>query len=79
MPKPPKPYLPHVTVPLQDCPNWLSHLEFYRDGNEIVMEIIKENGLSYGYARMTDLDFNNMADLILTRTKESDDGADFIA
>lgn len=66
-----KPYTPHVTVPLQEAPDWLSHLEFYREDNEIVMEIIKENGLSYGYCRMSDVDFNNMADLILTHTHES--------
>ena len=49
-----------------DAPNWLSHIEISRDGEMITFEIIKSNGLSYGEARVSLVDFNNMADVLTT-------------
>jgi hypothetical protein len=57
---------PAFKLTLTDKPNWLSHLEITRDGNEIEIDVVKENGLSYGHVRLSLVDFNNMADILLT-------------
>lgn len=57
-----------VKIPLRDAPNWLSHIELSRDGDEICIDIVKSNGLSYGHAQLSDVDFNTAADLVLTRS-----------
>lgn len=63
----PKP--PSVTYQLEldDCPSWLSHLEVSREGNVIHFQIVKSSGVVYLEARVSDLDFNDMADHLLTR------------
>lgn len=55
-----------VKLPLRDAPTWLSHIEFTRDGDEILVQIVKTNDLSYGDVRLSLVDFNQMADTLLT-------------
>jgi hypothetical protein len=57
-----------VKLPLggEDCPNWLSHIEFSREGDHILFEVVKTNGFQYGEAKLSLEEFNNMADLLLT-------------
>lgn len=57
-----------VQVPLEDGPSWLSHFEFSREGDEIVIQVVNKRGFSYAESRMSDVEFNSMADLILTRS-----------
>ena len=59
---------PTVKLPLKEAPDWLSHIEITREGDEICIDVVKRNGLSYGHAQISDVDFNNIADLILTRS-----------
>lgn len=54
-----------VKVELNDAPQWLSHIEFTRSGDRIIIEVIKQNGLSYGEAEMPLNEFNDMADILL--------------
>lgn len=55
-----------VKLPLKDAPQWLSHLEFTRQGDEILIQIVKTNDLPYGDTRISIEDFNQMADTLLT-------------
>lgn len=56
-----------VQLELEEAPNWLSHIEITReDQDHILMEVIRTNGTSCGFHRITTVAFNNMADLLLT-------------
>ncbi len=55
-----------VRIPLIDPPHWLNCLEFTREDDNIVINIVKTNELSYGVAQVSIDEFNNMADLLLT-------------
>lgn len=56
-----------VKLELEDAPNWLSHVEIAQeDQDHILIEVIRTNGTSCGFHRITKVNFNNMADLILT-------------
>lgn len=57
-----------VNLPLEEGPDWLSHYEFSREGDEVVIQVVNKKGFAYAEARMSDVDFNRMADLILTRS-----------
>ena len=57
-----------VKVPIQEGRHWLSHIEITRDGDEVVLNIVKTSGFSEGKARISDVAFNDAADLILTRS-----------
>lgn len=57
-----------IKLPLQEAPSWLSHIEITREGDEICIDIVKQNGLSYGHAQLSDVDFNTAVDLVLTRS-----------
>lgn len=57
-----------IQLKLEDGPEWLSHFEFSREGDEIVIQLVNKRGFSYAESRMSDVEFNQMADLILTRS-----------
>jgi hypothetical protein len=57
-----------VQVPIEEGPDWLSHFEFSREGDEIVIQAVNKKGFSYAESRMADGEFNKMADVILTRS-----------
>lgn len=57
-----------VTIPLTERGNWLSHIEIYREEDEVIIQVVNKRGVPYAEGRMSDLDFNNAADSILTRS-----------
>jgi hypothetical protein len=58
-------YKTSIQIPLLGAPPWLSHIEITRTGDQIVFEVVKESGLTYGETPMSLVDFNNMADSLL--------------
>lgn len=59
-----------VRIPLDEAPQWLSHLDIVQEGDEIVIEVVKENGTTCGEARFSASHFNDMADLVLTQRRK---------
>lgn len=56
-----------VKLELEGAPDWLSHVEIAQeDADHILIEVIRTNGSSCGFHRISKVGFNNMADLILT-------------
>jgi hypothetical protein len=53
-------------IPLLEKPgDWLESIEFIRDGDAIEIHLIKSNTLSYASTKISTVDFNNMADVLL--------------
>lgn len=63
--------IPSYKLELDDAPNWLSHIEISQEGETIHFEVIRTNGSSCGEARLSLIDFNNMADVLTTIRGES--------
>lgn len=61
-----------ISLPFTDAPAWLSHLVLSRDGDEIVIEVVRRSGTLLGEARVSDVQFNQVADLLLTKEKTND-------
>lgn len=57
-----------VKIPLTEGPEWLSHTEIYREGDEIIIQVVNKKGFAYTESRLSDLEFNEIADLVLTRS-----------
>lgn len=56
-----------VKLELEDAPNWLSHIEISQeDDDHILIEVVRTNGSSCGFHRISKVGFNNLADLIIT-------------
>lgn len=54
-----------VKISFKDAPPWLSHLEFIRDGDDILIEVVKQSGVAYGEARLSLEEFNDIANILL--------------
>jgi hypothetical protein len=58
--------VPKFELELEDAPNWISHIEVSQRDEMVVFTVIKTSGHSYGEARVSLIDFNNMADVLTT-------------
>lgn len=56
-----------ISVPFKECPNWLGHLAFSRDGDEIVIEAVRDSGTLLGQVRIPTVQFNQLTDLLLSQ------------
>jgi hypothetical protein len=56
--------IPEFRLELDEAPDWLSHIQISTQDGLVVLEVIKTNGLSYGEARISIPDFNDMADVL---------------
>jgi hypothetical protein len=48
-----------------DAPGWLSHLQLTRDGNQIKISVVKDNGYTYNVDPLCLADFNKLIDTLL--------------
>jgi hypothetical protein len=48
-----------------DAPGWLSHLQLTRDGDQIKISVVKNNGFTYDMDPLCLAEFNKLIDTLL--------------
>lgn len=59
-----------IKTPLLEAPPWLDGLVFSTQDGNIRIDVLKDNKTSYGYALISPIKFNQLADILLTADKE---------
>lgn len=53
-----------IKLVLQDCPDWLSHIEITREGDIVELDVVKTNNTSYGHAKTTLAELEQVVQLL---------------
>jgi len=56
-----------MRLEFSDGPPWLDCLVFSREENTIKIEVVRKSGTLLGEATISDIEFNQLADILLTR------------